>query len=871
MLEKRYSTAAHLDGVIDLERLRSGPSSAVERNVQQFFELTYPSEEVHAVMRGLADRFANKQVPGTILAESVKGLGKSHILLLGYHLFASPEEARSWATRIGYDWNPPANTVVVVHKCTDRSLPEDGLWLLIGERLGQKWPRDRAPDIDTVRVALHGKHLVLILDELEQGIRSILDPARRSQNIAFIQMLSEAATRNEGVTLFAAVYDGATDPGATLKRTPRIELRFRKPDDRAAIVRHRLFKNADNYDRRAAKDLIRSYANAWKRLNVPVDETYLARMESTFPFLPELIELIFERIINSGGFQGTRSALGLLGAMVDAAGNGAGKILSAANCLVTDSACANRLQDLDPAGTLIACAAGNQKELASLPLSAEIASAVLLSSLVPGGRFAGLSQEELIRHVAKPGTDPNEFHATLDKFRRYGTFFHERDGRLLFDREENEYAKVELEATRIGESHARHELAKVWQQEVFRDTQNTVIYQAPDTSKEAVEALSTSGRRYVLVPRRLSPDERHALYLGLQRRNQVLLLEPKDAGTNHLTNADLLAMARRRQAARALAESSSNNERRNRFEKIERESLQEIQNGIRKAGLVYIRVDRWGDTPAQTQFEEESLGTESSRENIVAALQQHIFPPALLQEHVRDHLEFFYGKTVQQVTEIYRKTLGYPVPLFDSGIADAIRDLAENKSRILGLQHPRGGGFCGERVSLQAADLDQAVLARPWAEGASAGTAIAPAGDTTPPSSPDEFGETDWTESEPGELPFGPATDERVTPTCRSRNELRQQVAQRLADVEGKSVTRVQFRFFLRSKDRDLSTLPASFRGSLSGIGDLDAQMEITLPGSFSKAQVEALCEQLPDLAGAEYTARLSVLSTVTASAEEDI
>jgi hypothetical protein len=854
-----------------LERLRSGADTSIERNVDQFFDLTYPSEEVHSVLRGLSDRFSQKQAPGTILAESVKGLGKSHLLLLGYHLFQSASEAKSWAAAIGYEWNPPRNVSVIVHKCTDRSLPEDGLWLLIGEHLGQEWPRDRAPDIDKVRSALQGRHLVLILDELEQGIRSILEPARRAQNIAFLQMLSEAATRGEGITLFAAVYDGNVEPGSTLKRSPRVELRFRKSDDRAAIVRHRLFKNAENYDRRAARDLIRSYANTWKRLGVSVDETYMHRMESTFPFLPELIELVFERIINSGGFQGTRSALGLLGAMVDAAGNGTGKILSAAHCLLTDVACANRMQDLDPAGSLISCATGNQRTLCDLPLSAEIASAVLLSSLVPGGRFVGLAPEELIRHVARPGTDPNEYHATLDAFRRFGTYFHERDGRVFFDREENEHAKVELEASRIAEAQARHELAKVWQQEVFKDTQNAVIYEEPDAARDALEALPTSGRRYILAPRRLSPDERHALYRGLQRRNQVLLLEPRDAGTNHLTNADLLAMARRRQAARALAESSSTIERRNRFEKIERHWLQEIQNGIRKAGLAYVRIDRWGDSPLDSQFEEESLGTASTRDEAALAIHQQVFPPALLQEHVRGHLEQFYGNTVQQVTETYRKTLGYPVPLYDGDVPDAIRALVESESRVLGLQHPRGGGFCGERVSLQAADLEQAVLARPWAEGIAPGaTARTPGEPVSPPRSerPDE---TDWTESDPGEPPFGPTTEERVTTMCRNRNELRQQVAERLGDLEGESITRVQFRFFSRCMGRDLSTLPASFRGALSGVGDLDAQLEITLPGPFNKAQVEALCEKLPDLADAEYMARLGVMDATKQPAEEEI
>ena len=49
-----------------------------------------------------------------------------------------------------------------------------------------------------------------------------------------------------------------------------------------------------------------------------MNEDYLARLKSSFPFLPELIDLIFERMGGGEAFQGTRGALGLLGAMLDA-------------------------------------------------------------------------------------------------------------------------------------------------------------------------------------------------------------------------------------------------------------------------------------------------------------------------------------------------------------------------------------------------------------------------------------------------------------------------------------------------------------------------------------------------------------------------
>ena len=107
MLKKRYASAQDLDGVIDLERLRSGSSTSLERNAAGFLDLTWPSSDVHALVRGLSNRFNGGSQPGTFLAHSAKGLGKSHALLLGYHLFASPEIAGAWVEPLGYKWAPP--------------------------------------------------------------------------------------------------------------------------------------------------------------------------------------------------------------------------------------------------------------------------------------------------------------------------------------------------------------------------------------------------------------------------------------------------------------------------------------------------------------------------------------------------------------------------------------------------------------------------------------------------------------------------------------------------------------------------------------------------------------------------------------------
>ncbi|MFH1336460.1 MAG: hypothetical protein ABII96_08080, partial [Candidatus Zixiibacteriota bacterium] len=397
MLKKRYRSAKQVDGIIDLERLRSGPPKSIERNPDLFFDLTYPSEDLRAMLQSLSRRFVSGEVEGNglFLAEAVKGLGKSHALLTAFHLFASPGPAKKWMSQHDFTWSPPDKPIIIIKKFTDQYLPFDSLWTVLGQELNAKWDPSHQPSLDELREAVGKKHLILIFDELERGISNITDPSKKSQNLSFLQMLSEEANRTNQVTLLAAIYDGTIEPGSTLKRVPRIELRFRKPEERAAIVRHRLFVNADSYDRPAAEALIRSYVNTWARFGVNTTDDYFARLKSSFPFLPGLTELIFERTSGTGGFQGTRGALGLLAAMLDASESGS-YLITAGNCRLSDGACADRLQDLDPSGSLINCAQRNFEDLKTQPVSEPLASAVLLASIVPGAK--GLTREELVRH-----------------------------------------------------------------------------------------------------------------------------------------------------------------------------------------------------------------------------------------------------------------------------------------------------------------------------------------------------------------------------------------------------------------------------------------------------------------------------------------
>lgn len=851
MLKKRFRDPREIDSVVDIERLWSGPAKSLEKDPARFLALTFPTTEVLQVLAALERRFhpdsPDLQGTGLVVAEAQKGLGKSHLLLLAHHLFTKPDVARAWLQRIGKPAAIPEGCLVVTTKFTDERLPFDSLWTHIGEKIGARWPAGERPTLGEFRSALQERRLVLVFDELERGIQCISNEAQREKNLAFLQMISEEANRSSSVMLFASVYDGDREPGATLKRVPRIELRFRSPDDRAAIVRHRLIENAESYDREAADALIRSYANTWSRVGTPVNEEYIDRMRASFPFLPELIELVFARISAMGGFQGTRGALGLVAAMLNTTGEDA-FLLTAAHARVTDGPCADRLQDLDPSGALIRLAQVQCRDLGDSVLVDGIASAVLLGSLAR----PHLDREELIRHVMTPAVDPNEFESVLRRLEDFGGHFFHREGRYYFDTEENENAKVNAAAARRADTEAAEEIRRVWLGDVFRYPSRTVVVSEIESAKESLRTLPRTGLRFCLSSRSLSAEERHKLYFGEETRNQILLFEPRDRGVHLLRDPDLLVCARRVLAAMELAESAGSAERRTKYERIAERERDRIRGAIRNAGLLYIRVDRWSESPSECRFEAEPMAQATSQEEALRYLRESTFPTALLAEHLQEHLGEVWDQRVREIEQRYRITLGYPVPLSDTNVAEAVRRLVEKQARIAGLQHPRGN-FCGEHVSLDAGDLADATLTRPWP--ASGGPLFQQDGSGPLSAVP-------ASEVAEGENPTaGPARRwlEVRTPYCRSLTELRQAVAEQLDRNRATSVKGMTFEIVARREGADVAQFPASLRGSIRTAAELEVQMTVRFETDCGKAEAEARCEALPSLPEAQYNARMTI------------
>ncbi|MBN2391962.1 MAG: AAA family ATPase [Anaerolineae bacterium] len=865
-------------GIVDLANLRE--QGRLESEPARFFSVTYPTNDIVRVVQALDARFSQERadIPGLFLFEGLKGSGKSHLLLLIYHLLEHREEAENWLAEHRLTCRLPRDVTVIVNKFTDD--PLGSIWDLLYRRFAgrSRGLETVQPGLEEIQSLIGDHRLVLILDELERGIQSIGDSAVRMQNLNFLQMLSEWANRSAQVTLFASIYSDLVEPGETLKRVSPVRVQFQHASDRARVVMYRLFENYTNFEPRAVRPIVDSYINIWRRQIVFNADEYAAQMLEAYPFSPDLLNLLLERVPARGGFQNVRGALGFLAHLVRMH-LGRVHLITPGLAYLTDREVAIRLSDLDP-NQLVHRARNNLTDLQAirppLPLLSELVSSTLLYTLTGAGRNMGASREELVRGAMVPDGNINDMERTLLALQRYAANFHVAEGRYFFDQEETPDAKVELRALPKNDVLARAELRTILQN-LFNDT-NAVVFTDVNETREALGALDNSDLRYVLAPHALSPEVRHELYYGLPVRNQVILLEPGERTFNLNENPDLLKWAKRYLAAGELADLSQGDARRT-YDRIKLAELGQINDYLKRIGLRYVRFDAYGASAGQDEVDEESLSRAMTAQEVRNVLSIEFYPRDLIVEHLRNRLGELRERTVREVEQEYKATLGFPVPAKAHSVPDAIRELCADERRLISLIHPTRGGFCGQRPQLSHTELLEATVespldpvvlrdgSRPQGEGQGLPRLIddRPAGETVIGRQPTDVqiaGRDEGTgEVHPPEASVSPSVLRRelairYQPTP---GQLRQEIAFQFQDAGDVRVLRVRFSILVEQSRADLGRFSSGLRGSLTGEGDLTAEIVLTFDGEYAKSAVEQMAEQLPAIPGGEYTATLTL------------
>ena len=289
------------------------------KDADTFFKKTYPTEGLKNLLGVLEKRLQGAGGDSVIQLQTPFGGGKTHALIAMYH------KAAEWG----------AGKAVLVGTALDAT--KDTLWGALERSLTGKIIRftgQVAPGKEALRQFLAEKQPVLILmDEVLEYVTKaaalkIGESTLAAQTIAFMQELTETVSTLERtclvVTLPSSViehYDeGAERMYQQLQKVAgRIEKIYTpvQENEISRIIRRRLFASFDDQGiRRAVAEFMR-YAEREEILPAGLQPSeYRDRFIESYPFIPEVIDVLYHRWGSFPTFQRTRGVLRLLSLVI---------------------------------------------------------------------------------------------------------------------------------------------------------------------------------------------------------------------------------------------------------------------------------------------------------------------------------------------------------------------------------------------------------------------------------------------------------------------------------------------------------------------------------------------------------------------------
>jgi len=341
--------AAQLDKVVQGDEAYETYTDA-----ERFFSLTYPTSGLKELIEAVFGHLTGHGGSAILRAQTSFGGGKTHSLIALYHLARGfrpdnlhefvddgvlPDEPVRVAAIVGDNLDPvtgsdtSGRTALTLWGEIASQLGDDA-WAVIAEHDAAR----TAPGTGAIRKMLDGGPAIIVIDELAQHVHTCAKSPRedirnQAEQIApFLKNLSEEVDGRDDVVVVITLasstdaYAAATeqvealfkDQGAVLARKGR-DIQPALETEIAEILKRRLFESIDvNAAAEAVASYTAYYAEAGDAVGVTAKEASetLDRMASTYPFHPELVNVLDKRIGTIPKFQRTRGALRLLSRVI---------------------------------------------------------------------------------------------------------------------------------------------------------------------------------------------------------------------------------------------------------------------------------------------------------------------------------------------------------------------------------------------------------------------------------------------------------------------------------------------------------------------------------------------------------------------------
>lgn len=302
----------------DLWEVFQGRGPGEYRVPAQFFQKTYQTEGLVNLLDVVHRRLQGHGGDPVLQIQTPFGGGKTHALIAMYH------QAEMWE----------AKRVVIVGTAM---APTDTFWGVIEEQLsGQKsaFAGMVAPGREALRtLLLHQQPVLILMDEVLEYVTKaagvvVGGSTLAAQSIAFIQELTEVVSTLDRVSLVVTLpssvvehYDEQAE--RLFQQLQRIAGRVEKiytpvqEHEITSVIRRRLFSYVDEQQAANVVSNFMDYAVRESLLPAGMESSdYRQRFEAAYPFLPEVVDVLYERWGSLPTFQRTRGVLRLLALVV---------------------------------------------------------------------------------------------------------------------------------------------------------------------------------------------------------------------------------------------------------------------------------------------------------------------------------------------------------------------------------------------------------------------------------------------------------------------------------------------------------------------------------------------------------------------------
>ena len=650
--------------------------------------VTYPTAPVRTLVHQITEKLSGKTPKGGIVVRGSYGAGKSHVLLVLYHLFQSQAEERQKWLR---EWDIPISgqasdtgCVAAVQLVGEKP---DTLWEKLFAQMGREDLNGQVGDYPTRKQwAMLGqeKPTVLILDELE-GWYEALDAEDKKRQRNALQNLLEAAELPIPLTVVLAVYGTNDELMGIVNRTQPPVLDVGTAEDRWKIVRHRLI---DRLDEAKAHQVVNRYRAAYEKIPDALPSanlsTLVEEMMHTYPFHPRFLHKAFEVYAAMPKHELTRGVIGVCATLLRRWANARDLILMG-DLDPTEEEIASDLRKLDP--ELVQNALEDLRERCrEVEGATGFLATVLLHSFM-GLRAVGATEEDLWISNLRPEGNINDLREEFRLLYESALFLDKEDERYVITKEVNLEKQVEqLARAKVEKPDGREEAAERIRQ-VLREAIGGDVLLYPD------EPITGEGGMRLQIIVGLEPIREHFEEVSsLLPDNTVLLLAPKAAVGERVTHdREWLLQAARMLICEELL--GQKGKRQSDVRRLKERHAWQLQQLVSQSYARWLRLGRTNELGESPRFVVRGVECKLSRDAVYAKLVE-IYDESAFRDGFAKLLRYQgtqapkgseqAGLTIRQIRDGLRRERGLPVlgeptsAIFEQALRSMVMDQSDS-------------------------------------------------------------------------------------------------------------------------------------------------------------------------------------------------